>query len=66
MWAMTKFPVLCMAMLLSACATVTPQSVYEGLRTQQSLKDVGAMPPGEKLDSYDAYEKQRDKLKPAQ
>jgi hypothetical protein len=55
-----------MAMLLSACATVTPQSVYEGLRTQQSLKNAGAMPPGEKLDPYDAYEKQRDKLKPAQ
>lgn len=63
---MAKLTLLCLVMLIAGCGTVTPQSIYEGLRTQQSLKDAGAMPPGNKLDNYDAYEKQRDKLKPAQ
>lgn len=57
---------MCLVLLVSGCAGVTPQSIYEGLRTQQSLKNAGTMPPADKLDPYDAYEKQRDTLKPAQ
>ena len=53
-------------MVVSGCGAVTPQSMYEGLRTQQSLKNAGSMPPADKLDPYDAYEKQRDSLKPEQ
>jgi uncharacterized protein YceK len=61
-----KIALVCLVMLISGCGTVTSQSIYEGLRTQQSLKDAGAMPPGDKLDRYDTYEKQREKLKPTE
>ncbi|MFM6990461.1 MAG: hypothetical protein ACKOWD_04040 [Rhodoferax sp.] len=61
-----KAALMCLVLLVSGCAGVTPQSIYEGLRTQQSLKNAGTMPPADKLDPYDAYEKQRDTLKPAQ
>ena len=61
-----KLALVCLVIVVSGCGAVTPQSMYEGLRTQQSLKNAGSMPPAEKLDPYDAYEKQRDSLKPAQ
>ena len=60
---MTKLSVLCV-MLLSGCGAVTPQSIYEGLRTQQSVKDAGGQQPTEKMGSYGAYEKERETLKP--
>ncbi len=52
-----------MALLVTGCGAVTSQSIYEGLRTQQSLKDVGALQPSEKMGTYDGYEREREKLK---
>ena len=54
----------CSTLLLASCGLVTPQSIYEGIRTQQSAKDAGKQPPAEKMDPYGAYEKERAKLGP--
>ena len=59
-----KLTVLCVALLVASCGAVTSQSIYEGLRTQQSLKDVGALQPTEKMGTYDGYERERQVLKP--
>ena len=53
-----------MALLVTGCGAVTTQSIYEGLRTQQSLKNLGALQPSEKMGTYDSYEQERKKLKP--
>ena len=58
-----KLPLLCMALLVAGCGAVTTESIYEGLRTQRSLKDVGVLQSPEKMGSYDGYEKERRKLK---
>jgi hypothetical protein len=55
---------LCLVLLLAGCGAVTSQSIYEGLRTQQSVKDAGVLQPPEKMGSYDGYVKEREKLKP--
>jgi hypothetical protein len=54
----------CLPLLLAGCGVVTSQSIYEGLRTQESVKNAGTQQPPEKMGSYGAYEKERDKLKP--
>ena len=59
-----KLTLLCVALLVAGCGTVTTATIYEGLRTQQILKDVGALQPSEKMGSYDGYERERQKLKP--
>ncbi len=59
-----KLTVLCVALLVAGCGAVNSQSIYEGLRTQQSLKNLGALQPSEKMGTYDYYEKERKKLKP--
>ena len=51
-------------LLLAGCGAITSQSIYEGLRTQQSVKDAGELHPSEKMGNYGAYEKEREKLKP--
>jgi hypothetical protein len=58
-----KLAVLCLALLTAGCGAVTSQSIYEGLRTQQSVKNTGVLQPPEKMGSYDGYEKEREKLK---
>jgi hypothetical protein len=58
-----KLTLLCVALLVAGCGTVTTASIYEGLRTQQILKDVGALQPSEKMGSYGGYERVRKKLK---
>jgi hypothetical protein len=59
-----KLSVLCLVLLVAGCGAVTSQSIYEGFRTQQNVKDAGILQPPEKMGTYDAYEKERDKLKP--
>jgi hypothetical protein len=54
------------ALLAAGCGLITQQSIYEGLRTQQSVKDAGAATPTEKMSTYDAYEKQRQQAKDLQ
>lgn len=56
------------AMLLGAlggCGAITKQSVYEGLRTQQHIKDAGIEPPAQALPPYEQYKTERGKLRPA-
>jgi uncharacterized lipoprotein YmbA len=61
---MIKLIVVCLTLSLAACAAFSPHSIYEGLRTQQSIKNAGETQPVEKMGAYDAYEKEREKLKP--
>lgn len=59
-----KLSVLCLVLLMAGCGAVTSQSIYEGLRTQQSVKDAGVMQLPEEMGTYDVYEKEREKLRP--
>jgi len=52
-----------LAMPLGGCGLISTQSMYEGFRTQQRIKDAGSPQPPESLGSYDAYEKEREKAK---
>jgi len=63
---MMKYLLVSLALLLAGCGLVTSQSVYEGFRTQQSVKDAGSQPKAEQMESYDAYEKERQKAKSQQ
>jgi len=58
-----KLLLLSSVLLISGCGAITSQSIYEGLRTQQGVKDAGTLPPPEKMEAYDRYTKERDKLK---
>ena len=60
-----KLFAVCLPILLTGCGVVTSQSVYEGFRTQQNVKEAGTTQPSPaKMGTYDAYEKEREKLKP--
>jgi len=50
---------------LGGCGLVTTQSVYEGFRTQQRVNDAGSQVSPDALGSYDAYQKEREKVKSA-
>jgi len=52
-----------LALPLIGCGLVSTQSVYDGFRTQQRIKDAGSPQPPDALGSYEAYEKERDKVK---
>jgi hypothetical protein len=61
---MMKRFIASLTMLLSSCGIVTLQSTYEGFRTQQNVKDAGTTQSSPaKMGTYDAYEKEREKLK---
>jgi hypothetical protein len=55
--------VVLLALPLGGCGLISTQSVYEGFRTQQRIKDAGSPQPPESLGSYDAYKKEREKAK---
>jgi len=40
---------------------ITEQSIYEGVRTQQKIKDVGAEPKSQPMPSYEQYKEEREK-----
>jgi len=52
-----------LALPLIGCGLVSTQSVYDGFRTQQRIKDAGSPQPPDALGSYEAYEKERGKVK---
>ena len=52
-----------LALPLGGCGLVSTQSVYEGFRTQQRIKDAGSQAAPDALGGYDAYQKERDKAK---
>jgi hypothetical protein len=59
-------PVVVLLVLpLGGCGLVTTQSVYEGFRTQQRIKDAGSKVSSDALGSYGAYQKEREKGKSA-
>ncbi len=48
-------------MFLLGCGILSEQSVYEGIRSQQKIKDVGSEPKSQTLPPYDQYKEERDK-----
>jgi len=48
---------------LTSCGSITSESVYEGIRSQQKAKNAGIEPKQPALPSYQQYEKERDALK---
>jgi hypothetical protein len=52
-----------LALPLGGCGLVSTQSIYEGFRTQERIKDAGSPQSPESQGSYDAYEKEREKVK---
>lgn len=60
-----KIRILCLfTLLLVGCGTISQQSIYEGIRSQQKVKDVGVEPKSQLLPSYDQYKEERnEKLK---
>jgi len=54
-----------MVLSVSGGGLVITQSVYEGFRTQQRIKDAGTPPGPDALGSYDAYQKELAKAKSA-
>ncbi len=59
-----KLAVLGLVVSMAGCGAVTSQSIYEGFRTQQSVKNAGVLQPSEKMATYERYEKEREKFKP--
>jgi hypothetical protein len=48
---------------LQACAFVSSQSVYEGIRSAEKTKTTGTTQTPAALPNYDRYEKEREVLK---
>jgi hypothetical protein len=63
MYKLLPITIALLALPLGGCGLVSTQSVYEGFRTQQRIKDAGSPQPPESLGSYDAYQKEREKGK---
>jgi hypothetical protein len=63
MYKLLPITVVLLALPLGGCGLIGTQSIYEGFRTQQRIKDAGSTQPSDALGSYDAYEKERDKAK---
>jgi hypothetical protein len=55
--------IVLLALPQGGCGLISPQSIYEGFRTQQRVKGAGSPQSPESLGSYEAYEKERDKAK---
>jgi hypothetical protein len=55
--------IVLLALPLGGCGLISTQSIYEGFRTQQRIKDAGSPQSPGSLGSYDAYEKEREKAK---
>lgn len=55
--------VVCGVALLQACAYLSNESVYEGLRGADKTKTTGTTQTPAALPSYDRYDKARDALK---
>lgn len=58
---MNKVILLTINLLLQGCGIISEQSIYEGIRTQQKIKDVGVEPKSQPLPPYDQYQEEREK-----
>jgi len=63
MYKLLPITVVLLALPLGGCGHISTQSIYEGFRTQQRIKDAGTRATPDALGSYDAYEKEREKVK---
>jgi hypothetical protein len=50
-------------LLLQACGLVTKESIYEGVRSQEKLKNTGQLIEPNAMPSYQDYENERNRLK---
>jgi len=50
-------------LLLQACGLVTKESIYEGVRSQEKLKNAGQHIEPNAMPSYQDYENERNRLK---
>ena len=53
-----------MAVGMSACAWVSTQGVYEGVRQQQQIRREPSPPDTERLPDYEKFKKERDAMSP--
>jgi hypothetical protein len=51
------------ALALSACGVITQESIYEGVRSQEKLKNAGQEILPNKMPPYQDYEVERERLK---
>ena len=49
---------------LAGCGVITPESIYEGIRSQQKINADPNIHNPQILTPYDQYQKERDKPKP--
>ena len=49
---------------LAGCGVITPESIYEGIRSQQKINADPNIPNPQILPPYDQYQKEREKPKP--
>ncbi len=50
-------------LLLQACGLITKESIYEGVRSQEKLKNAGQPIEPTAMPSYQDYENERNRLK---
>ena len=41
--------------LLSSCAAISERNIYEGIKSQQKMKDIGSSEKKQTLPSYEQY-----------
>ncbi len=58
---MKKLLIVLSSVFLLGCGILSEQSIYEGIRSQQKIKDVGSEPKSQTLPPYDQYKEERDK-----
>ncbi len=51
------------ALALNACGVITQESIYEGVRSQEKLKNAGQEVLPNKMPTYQDYEVERERLK---
>ena len=58
---MKNFVYWALFMGLGGCGLITPESIYEGIRSQQKINADPNIPNPQILPPYDQYQKERDK-----
>lgn len=58
---MKNLLIIFLSVFLLGCGILSEQSVYEGIRSQQKIKDVGSEPKSQTLPPYDQYKEEREK-----
>ncbi len=61
--ALKKVALVSTVLVLQACGILTKESIYEGLRSQEKIKEAGQSVLPAPLPSYQDYEAERERLK---